>query len=184
MVGEKLQLRAKMRDSYLIQRLRAPQTGRLAALGAAFAFGGGLKNGGLSEEAMGLLRGIFSFDYMGSAEFEWGAVPAALRFIAEEASKGRVAAGTVTPNEGEEIYFVAPVSYEEEVRKRVATLRKNEHSWQKKEYCGLQRYFEEDDDYAKRNVGWLEIDNGYAFFVDEEMFNKFCKLMGVALPVR
>ena len=41
-----------------------------------------MRNGGLSSEAMDLIRGIWAFDYMGAAEFEFGAVPKALQKIA------------------------------------------------------------------------------------------------------
>ena len=61
-----------MKRSYLIQRLLKPHDNVMLS---AFAFGGGLVNGGFSKEAMNILKSVFSFDYMGSAEFEWGAVP-------------------------------------------------------------------------------------------------------------
>lgn len=56
-----------MKDSYLIQRLQKTvhsSNELLNTLGEALAFGGGKKNGGLSKEAMNLLRPIFSFDYI------------------------------------------------------------------------------------------------------------------------
>ncbi len=57
-----------MRDSWLIQRLKPAYPGLVQLwVDNPFAFGGGLRNGGLSGEAMNLLRGIFSFDYMGAA---------------------------------------------------------------------------------------------------------------------
>lgn len=58
----------ELKQTYLVQRLNRPTNG----YDNPFSFGGGLKNGGLSEDAMKLLRPIFSFDYMGSAEFEFG----------------------------------------------------------------------------------------------------------------
>ncbi len=68
-----------MEQSYLIQRLLAPVDY------TSLSFGGGLRNGGLSDKAMELLRGIWSFDYMGSAEFEYGAVQEALeKLVAEQ----------------------------------------------------------------------------------------------------
>jgi hypothetical protein len=69
-------------SSYLIQRLEEPWGGMAQFKDNPFSFGGGLRNGGLSQEAMDLIRGIWSFDYMGSAEFEFGAVPEALNAIA------------------------------------------------------------------------------------------------------
>ena len=175
-MSDKLMLRPKMVESYLIQRLHKPSNWNVAGkvIDNPFSFGGGLVNGGLSKDAMGLLRGIFSFDYMGSAEFEWGAVPAALAFLAEQASAGTLVAG----KEGD-VFYVSPVAYEADVKKRIAALRENEYAWQKKEHCGLKDYFESKKEYAKANVGWLELDNGYVFFADKPMFDGFCRLFGV-----
>jgi len=53
-----------MKDTYLVQRLNKPVSNTGMEM---FSFGGGLKNGGLSGDAMKLLRPIFSFDYMGSS---------------------------------------------------------------------------------------------------------------------
>ena len=55
---------------YLIQRLEKSKN-----YVNPFSFGGGLVNGGLSKDAMSLLKPIFSFDYMGSAEFDFGVLP-------------------------------------------------------------------------------------------------------------
>lgn len=73
---------------YLIQRLQQVSKNRgPAALNPnAFSFGGGLKNGGLSDEAMSLFRELFRFDYMGAAEFEFGAIPKTFEHMAAKAS--------------------------------------------------------------------------------------------------
>lgn len=72
-------------EPWLIQRLKKAygNDSVLTTISAAFAFGGGLRDGGLSKEAMQLLSQLWSFDYMGSSEFEWGAVPAALHAMAK-----------------------------------------------------------------------------------------------------
>lgn len=163
-----LTLKDKMVATYLIQRLQTP-------IGAAnpFSFGGGLHNGGLSDNAMKLLMGIFSFDYMGAAEFEWGAVPRALHFIAERAEAGSLVTGKLDGP----VYYVCPVSYQKDVIERITNLRTDEYKFRLKEHCGLQAYFSPNH---KRSIfttlGWLELDNGFAFFVDIEMYKKFCKL--------
>ena len=180
MFNDKLQMRPVMRESYLIQRLHKPMGWKVGGVDVdnPFAFGGGLINGGLSKDAMGLLRKILSFDYMGSSEFEWGAVPAALQFLADNASKKNLATGSLNS-----IYYIAPKEYETEVKKRIALLSENEYAWQKKEYCGLHDKLTDGSDYHQRNVGWLELDNGYAFFVDREMYEAFCSLFEItAVP--
>lgn len=176
---EKLELKKKMDNSYLIQRLQKPSGPELDNL---FSFGGGLKNGGLSDSAMKLLRAIFSFDYMGSAEFEFGAVPSAFNFIAEQAGKDNLVEGRIINNKNngkEYIYYICPKQYEEDVKERINKLRKSESDFRLKEFCGLKDYFESKSDYSKRNQGWIELDNGFMFFVNEEMFQKTKKLFGI-----
>jgi hypothetical protein len=75
----------KWKEPYLIQRLTescAKEEGLLSQLAESLSFGGGRLRGGFSEEAWNVVRQIFSFDYMGSAEFEWGAVPQSFSNIA------------------------------------------------------------------------------------------------------
>lgn len=64
-----------MKNVYYVQRLLS------AGDIPPFAFGGGKVNGGISPDVMKLLNKVFSFDYMGSAEFEWGAVPTAIKSL-------------------------------------------------------------------------------------------------------
>ena len=68
--------------SYLIQRLGKP-TGGIGP----FSFGGGFINGGLSNEGAKAISSICIFDYMGAAEFEFGALPKALDSMALSAEK-------------------------------------------------------------------------------------------------
>jgi hypothetical protein len=191
MLDKHLTLRNELKRSYLIQRLHKPERPLKIAgkeiVDNPFSFGGGLVNGGISKEGMNLLRSIFSFDYMGSAEFEWGAVPAAISFLAEQSEKKNIVVGAINclpVTKGEElVYYVCPIPYEEEVKKRLQALRQmKDKNICLKEHCGLKEYFDttsERAEYAKRNLGWLELDNGFAFFVDKEMFDKFCKLLEI-----
>jgi hypothetical protein len=184
MFNDKLRLEGKMGGSWLIQRLLLPRVFKLPGpelKDNPFSFGGGYKNGGLSDEAMGFIRKIWSFDYMGSAEFEFGSVPAALQFLAEQASKDNLVAGQIELNQDEIVYFLCPKSYEDDVKIRIADLRKDEYKLRLKEYCGLASYFTEKGDYAKNYGGWLELDNGFMFFVSKNMFEKTCALFGVKI---
>ena len=71
-----------MDRSWLVQRLKKPRPGQGLDSGP-FAFGGGLVNGGLREEALELFKDLWRFDYMGAAEFEFGEVPRALQRMAK-----------------------------------------------------------------------------------------------------
>lgn len=198
---EKLYLRKELRRSYLIQRLRKPMDySKLGFKTNPFAFGGGLKDGGLSTEASKLLSNIFEFDYMGSAEFEWGAVPAALQFLAEQTTAKNIVAGVIDVSKPEDqarsdirelVYFICPLTYKAEVINRIKELRNVggygniKSTIQLKEHCGLKEWFDEKDprrvEYAKKNIGWLELDNGFIFFTDKEAFDKFCIMFGISV---
>ena len=170
MSDKPLTLNKELERSYLIQRLHKPQPSMKIAgteiVDNPFSFGGGLVNGGLSKEAMNLLRGIFSFDYMGAAEFEWGAVPAAIAFLAEQSEKKNIVAGAINflpVEKGEElVYYVCPIPYEEEVKKRIGALRRMDKDIRLMEHCGLKEYFDEihekRKEWARQNLGWLELE--------------------------
>jgi hypothetical protein len=167
MFDKKLELREKLKKTYLIQRLcksREPMVINGVTFDNPFAFGGGFQNGGIPEAGMNLLRGIFSFDYMGAAEFEWGAVPAALDFLTQV----ELVAGEYDITKGKVAYYICPKQYEEEVKDRLFGLYHNKI--QTKEYVGFKEYYQKDRD--PRALGWLEIDNGFLFFGDKEMFEK------------
>lgn len=168
MNSDKLTLNYEMKRPHLIQRLNKP----LDSLNP-FAFGGGLQNGGLSDKAMDKLKNIFSFDYMGSAEFEWGAVPAALDFIAEQ--KDSLTSGIHLG-----VYYICPGPYEEGVKAVITTLLEDERSLRLKVNCGLsERINNPQDNYRKDNDGWLELDNGFFFFIEKEMFENTKRLFGI-----
>jgi len=181
-MNDKLTLNKEMNSTWLIQRLQKPHQWQVKgkSFDNPFSFGGGLHNGGLSDKAMNLIREVLSFDYMGSAEFEWGAVPQALRFIAEQASNKNLIASTIFVGKEEPVYYLAPREYAPEVINRINKLRHDE--LRLKEYCGLDKYF---DGFfgkpSKDTCGWLELDNGYMFFTDRKMYEDACKLFGVKL---
>lgn len=189
-----------MDRSWLVQRLNRPfkSTGLLGD--NPFSFGGGLKNGGLSEEAMSLIRSIWEFDYMGSAEFEFGAVPEALQRIAksteliathflfdvssikmEKWELDRMKKDGLTPNTGlVPIYIICDITDLEEIISRVSSWAHKAYETDLKETTHLQAVLTGRDAlWHGRTGGWLELDNGFFFFTDEEMFNKTVELFGV-----
>jgi hypothetical protein len=186
-----------MRRSWLVQRLRKPHvgTGPLESLVNAFSFGGGLRNGGLTEEAMGLLRGVFSFDYMGSAEFEWGAVPKALQNIA---STEHLAAGSfsiplseVAPDwrerdepaaEGEAtVYFLCRRNEAAEVERRARQWASEGYRAHLKESPHINSTLRPCNEWDGQTVGWLELDNGFFLFADRDMWEQTAALFGVSI---
>jgi hypothetical protein len=178
-----------MKGSYLIQRLKKPY-GRVNP----FSFGGGLRNGGLSDEAMNLLTGIFSFDYMGAAEFEFGAVPKALMGIAAEADNyqafsfslplSKVAKSwrdksTVDPVGDAIIYVICNKGDVKEITTRIKQFAAENYNGRLKESTRLQGALRPLDDWDSDVKGWFELDNGFFFFTDKEMWEKTAELFGI-----
>ncbi len=168
MFEDKLDLKEKMKRTYLIQRLKNPM-GQVNP----FSFGGGLTNGGFSKEAMNLVGSVCSFDYMGSAEFEWGAVPEAFRFMGEQAVKNNLISGKTN-----DVFYICPSQYESGVKEVIEKLLLDEYVFRLKEYCGLKDHFSDKNKRGRNTVGWVELDNGFMFFVDEIMFENMKKIYG------
>lgn len=190
-----------MKSTWLIQRLNKPY-GKKAFLGVEglvdnpFSFGGGLRNGGLSDEAMDLLREIFSFDYMGAAEFEFGAVPKTLQAIAKDADKYLTTTLSIPLKKVEKnwrdksaedptgeavIYVICQKGDVQEVHNRIKgwAFKPYDKNNQLKEITMLSQVLRPSGDWTPSAVGWLELDNGFFFFTDKEMWEKTAKLFGI-----
>jgi hypothetical protein len=186
-------------DPWLIQRLKKPRQypeGHfMKGKDNPFAFGGGLRNGGLSKEAMDVLRNIFTFDYMGSAEFEFGALPKALASMA--ISRNELVATSFSIDMGDvhfdptwdgqnllppksgtkkDVYLIAAGSHAQPAEKFIRSLvgkrasRLKEASFFREALLDLKN--PERDSWLHDVKGWLDIENCFFFFVDSEMFEK------------
>jgi hypothetical protein len=180
-------------QSYLIQRLQKPFASERMELQNLFSFGGGLVNGGLSKEAMVLLSTIFRFDYMGSAEFEFGALPKTLSKIYESRQdytgfntkvkwkyKDWSCKKPVHVTGEQTIYVICHKDWQEEVKSRIKLYAMDRyHETKEMILLNSNLWIANSKDKTPDTVGWLELDNGYFFFIDEEMFGKTCALFGI-----
>lgn len=184
-------------DTYLVQRLEKPRGyGKLGLMDNPFSFGGGLRDGGLNPEAMNLLRPIFGFDYMGAAEYEFGALPKALKALAE----GELAFGSLEFREEDvvecrkvskkreplplhyyTVYYLCPKRYQKEVVKRIYEDAKGKLDIKNgyKQFSQTLRMDEER--WPDDTIGWFELDNGFFYFVDKEAAEKTAALFGVVV---
>ncbi len=184
-----------MERTYLIQRLNTPfETPRSAS---PFSFGGGLKNGGLTDEAHAVLRTCFEFDYMGAAEFEYGAVPQAFRKMAEMAEANELTTGFIEIDLSEieqdwreespkghgvgVVYVIGSISQMVEIESRVYNLARERYNRDLKEMTRLADALVPTPTSIKynRTAGWLELNNGFMFFTDETMFTNVATLFGL-----
>jgi hypothetical protein len=187
-------------DTRRVQRLTAaPKTDFHARIDQAF--GGGAV--GLSTEGWRAIQSIFSLDYMGAAEYEFGTIPSCLKQLAHDAEH-LVAASTVIPAKSIEpnwnrqreartkrgtprkkqpvhppiedrtVYLLCRKADLDEVEKRVHLLAGGKISTK----CGTRfsNALDPISDFDCNVKGWLEVDNGYFFFLDKEMWAKATRM--------
>ena len=145
------------------------------------------------KEALGLLKEIFRFDYMGSSEFEWGAVPKALSAIAENVN-AYVAFDTRVNykykhyqigKDNEEfvgtgtVHVICRVADREDVVEKIKAFASDAWNQSTKERVLLDEVLSGSSKYNDDLAGWLELDNGYLFFTDNDMYKKTCHLFGI-----
>lgn len=190
--------------SWLIQRVERPYllpSGHpLAALDGAFSFGC-VARGGLSKEAFDVLRPLVSWDYMGAAEYEFGAVPKALQAMVQAAdlstwettvkvridwhqeperkrpAKGQRTFRTATlplyvlGRQSHRADIDATLQLEADADGRPRTVR-DDYRYHLASYAAGGHY-------KDRFLGGLELDNGWWFFVDREARDRMAHLFGV-----
>ena len=177
-----------MERTYLIQRLTKPKNAP-AQIANMWSFG--CTNGFLSKEALDLCHTCFDFDYMGAAEFEFGAIPLALKTMNEK----KLVCGVIKRKIGkhnlqwnkedrettQRFFYISPIELEEYVKKYIydfilGNKKENEYG----------RFYLKEGISVWDNcvVGWLELDNGFMFFRDGEMFNKTKELFKSCFEVK
>jgi len=159
--------------TYLIQRLNEPVKKDGKPLVNPFSFGAGYS--GLEQKTEETLAGIFSFDYMGSAEFEDGIIQRTLKSISEYFSANDFAAGTCLLPDEKEAYYLCSKEYEKGVKKTIEILYSNERSFYLKEPAWVRESFNSEK-YHEKTVGWLELNNAFMFFKDRKIYKQMLEL--------
>ena len=170
----------QLESTWLVQRLEKPHRGNSEN---PFTFGGGLVRGGINKEVYGILNKIFTFDYMGAAEFEFGAVPKALDKIVDYFNNGHGVCGELNI-EGVQIYYLTDARVQKETEQRIRDLAVDPFSKKgirTKERVGLHETIKKKkgstDRWLQEYLGWIELDNGFIFFSDKEAFENFRSLL-------
>lgn len=189
----------EFKTPYLIQRLKKPYEQPEPSLLVSMIEG--LSGTSLPKAVADALRSVMRFDYMGSAEFEFGTVPAALKKTATSiesyiAGRMNLEASEIgfrkmnegrfnPPTENKTVYYFCHKDHQNNVMETIRALAKDAFSIRLKELT----YFDEalldripDKRYAVdvdfRPVGWFDLDNCYFFFTDEKMFRNTLALFG------
>lgn len=159
----------------LVQRLLKPNK---FTSPDSWAFGSG--NSNLTREQREAIKDVFSFDYMGNGEFEFGEPKSALNSIAHYANRDKANFGNLQlPQNGSDIFYVCHRGGEDSVQRLIERFSYDDES-------GLAEplYFKnalkldnnELMSYPGDLGGWLICDSKImpsAFFIDEKMFEGF-----------
>lgn len=198
-------------STLLIQRLKLPRPNN----NGRFGFGCGLPRGGLSLEAWELISPLCSFDYMGAAEFEFGALANAFAKLWDakrqlEAWQMVVYSGPEFNNTGKmhmynqkalekirrtysigaSVFVLSPRNIHPLVADCIFSIAVGDDGFLKEPTCLRNTMFTspswvrgEEDEWVKNMArGWIELDNGFMFFADEEMWRGFANIFGVVAP--
>lgn len=159
-----------MKSSFLVQRLMKPTEGW-----NPFSFGGGYANGGLSDQAVAVLSKVFSPDYMGSAEFEFGALPEAFQNLVKSSTKKAKIASMDIKVRGLTVWCIFNEEHHDrkDVDQRVVDLMNGNHKT--KESLRCDQVFE--DIQKAEVVGWFDLNNSILFGVDKDMKKGFENLL-------
>jgi hypothetical protein len=161
-----------------------------------FAFGASGANGGMGTDAMDRLRPVWSFEYMGAAEYESGASGAALARIAEGLLEGTYESWNFFPRLRMNKKFelaVPPIPIPLWVIGR--SLHRSEIEASIEEFANKPQIEYEQlkegahiasslrpspDTMARQTKGWLELMNGYLFFRDDTMFERALRALDIS----
>lgn len=192
----------------LVQRLSPPRE----EYTGAWSFGCGHKHGGLNQEAWDIITKLCSFEYMGSAEFEFGALLEAFQSMVSNMGDLEAYLVYVVGNpefpfsrkfsayEYEEleaiknscsieatVFVLAPKRIRPHVEETILAIALDEQRLQDPAnlndtlFCDPE--WDERNEWAReKTCGWVELDNGFMFFSDEDMWRNFCRLFDVPDP--
>jgi hypothetical protein len=181
-------------STHLVQRLGPPPKSERMAL-AEQVFGGRMVR--LSPEGWKTVQKFFSIDYMGAAEYEFGTIPECLKELVKDAEvlraftfvvpakaiepnwnrkrDARTKAGKVAkkqpkhpPVADREVYVLCREGHIEGVKERILALAGNKLRLK----CGSNFSYALDPigETHLNTVGWLELDNGFFFTIDKDMW--------------
>lgn len=186
---------------FLLQRMLKPfpKTGneleeKIKKTSNIFSFGGGYKNGGLSDEAWNLISEIWRYDYMGAAEFEFGALPESFQYVLKNKNNyifGEVEVEALrekwdTPEKKEilkkgTVYYFVEKEKEKELVKYIKHFANSKKKAPEKYYSKcfhfLERALNPINKFDFEYGGWHCLKNNFFMFIDKEMFENFKNLI-------
>ena len=133
-------------------------------------FGAGGK-GGFDDATLIELNGVFDFDYMGAAEYEWEAAPRALSAIRSCVRENQASYGSFFFSPAIPIYFICCREDKKRVLNVIRRLLKGSRSPKTFSYTGIGEALGRKA-WPGDVAGWLDILNHFLFFFDKTMYEK------------
>ncbi|MDG6990417.1 MAG: hypothetical protein JRM99_03225 [Nitrososphaerota archaeon] len=159
----------------MLQRLVVPSGLGMNQWVAFTPFGAGGK-GGFDHATLKALDGVFDFDYMGAADFEWGAVPTALSSLRACVKEKRASYGSFLYRSAIPIYFICAVEDKKRVLGAIRRLLKGSAGTQSFRYTGIGEALGRKAR-PRYVAGWLDIINHFMFFTDETMYKNTLRFL-------
>jgi hypothetical protein len=183
-------------EPYLIQRMTKPRRGKDGKVFVnPFNFGGGYVNGGFTDKAWEIIKEIVAFDYMGSAEFEFGDLPRSFFQIAKNHTDYMAFWLLINSTP---VHFICRKDMQTIVIEWLKKLslgkcHLKEASHFQRAVGNLDKW---DQDYLDREkkkdptftphwmqtIGWIDIEHHFMFFTDKEIYEQFVNLFRIGLP--
>ncbi len=120
-----------------------------------------------NERAVGIDR-LLDFDYMGSSEFEYGALPDSLKQVRAEIDAYKMYDYVFKNNPSKSVTVYCKATDEKEVNGFLEQLSKNKIRL--KEVCDLSEYVSGERGYRNSDF-WWDIDNHFFFWKPNEDFS-------------
>ncbi len=161
--------------SYHIQRLTVPHTPKKPERQWKLD-----QEGKFTEDAVSLRKGVFEYDYMGSSEFEFGAIPRAVKEMIKKQDRlisfkiivlgQNIERDILTGKRYDDCSFFAICDVQQltDVERNIRAVLSGEQRL--KESLHLHNALGKDKGKPGSIGGWFEVDNGYYFFIDQVMW--------------
>ena len=184
-----------MISTYLLQRLKKPVNEKRYSIGRAFS------KVSMSEEAWEITKELCEFDYMGAAEYEFGTINTTMHSLAAAAQREGLSSfsfvmrpqdrklNTSRQRKQPKLRFPAPKSVRvmgicqtyrlAEIREHTKSLCSDEYKHNFKRGPLINSALDPIEDWETDLRGWIDLDNDYMFFCDEDMWRGFCSLLQV-----
>ena len=152
----------------------------------SFRFGGKTSEyGGFKNSAVIKIAKIMSFKGMGSSEFEWGSVPSAFDYFLDNINSSNLNTFSFKlKNYPINVYVFCDKRKNIKIKNfinKISVLDDSELFRKKDIKLREPPYFKYSlenvmNNIENNNLGWLELGNPFAFFIDENMFKNFLSL--------